>query len=72
MQVKQSIDSLVAKFQNKLFNKIQEFVIRNNPNIVDMASPQIKKRTFYRRELPSPPAISFSSKEGKKLFRMYQ
>ena len=27
------------------------------------------KKTFYRRELPSPPAISFSSKEGKQIFK---
>lgn len=27
------------------------------------------KRTFYRRILPSPPAIAFSSNDGKALFR---
>ena len=63
------IDSLITKFQNTSFDKLQEFVIKRNPNIVDMSSPQTKKRTFYRRELPSPPATSFSSKKGKQLFR---
>eukprot|EP01083_Nonionella_stella_P293159 996949_1 len=27
------------------------------------------KKTFYRRQLPCPPAIPFTSKEGRQLFR---
>lgn len=43
--------------------------------IVDPQSPLLKqqaatgyKKTFYKRKLPSPPAIEFSSPEGRQLF----
>lgn len=67
---RQIIDSLIARFEYKTLNKLTQFVIKHNPNIMSANNdPQIKK-TFYRRELPSPPAVSFSSKEGRQLFSM--
>ncbi|KAK9817938.1 hypothetical protein WJX72_004545 [[Myrmecia] bisecta] len=37
------------------------------PTAVQQAPPG-SSRTFYKRQLPSPPAIAFSSPEGKQLF----
>lgn len=38
------------------------------PNMKPLAPPGLS-RTFYKRELPCPPAVAFSSEEGQAIFR---
>eukprot|EP00890_Picochlorum_soloecismus_P002945 jgi/Picsp_1/3651/NSC_06488-R1_phytochelatin synthase len=42
----------------------------NSNNVVDEARPPgVASRSFYKRDLPCPPAIAFSSEEGQRVFR---
>lgn len=64
----QGAEKREARFESPSIKAMEEIGTLSNKNEPRSPAPVGISKTFYKRHLPCPPAVAFSSEEGQKIF----